>query len=492
MNKAISIVTFVMLMAVFAVSATAQLTISDVQFGDENQERNQNVTKTITVTNTDTANSVTFSSLAFSSASGGADVSQFKLAVKSVTVDTTAYTGSINNPNANTFTFSTPITLAAGKSASVVVEALVPKKFSAVDTNLVAQALEMAKASLGGVTPTTVTVTGGKLTMQAKNKLVVDDMTITVNGESQSVSNNEKVDNLKPGDKLELEVLAKNQFSDRSDVDTAIDDAIVSVLSNNLDQIDVDEEEDLGTLSAKGDDSARFSFNIEDDTDDTTYVLTVKVTGTDENGAKHGEKVSIRLKVERETHEIAFKKVQVVPAAVECEGSRTAIVDVTVNNIGQRDEDAIVVEAIAPQLKFSQKITGLKLNDGKSKTLQFPIEVPEGKSGTVRVDLATYWDNTQKSNTKSVSFDVAECEEVEPSDIVQPTPTPTPQPPAITQPPVTTPATPAPKAKISAIESFTDSTLYVYLLAGLSGVLVLIIFVMLIALVSRRRRDDED
>lgn len=486
MNKAISIVTFVMLMAVFAVSATAQLTISDVQFGDENQERNQNVTKTITLTNTDPATSVTFSSLAFSSASG-ADVSQFKLAVKSVTVDTTAYTGNIQ-VNANTFTFGTPITLAVGKSASVVVEALVPKKFSAVDTSLVAQALEIAKASLGGVTPTTVTVTGGKLTMQAKNKLVVDDMTITVNGESQSVSNNEKVDNLKPGDKLELEVLAKNQFSDRSDVDTAIDDAVVSVLSNNLDQIDVDEEEDLGTLSAKGDDSARFSFNIEDDTDDTTYVLTVKVAGTDENGAKHGEKVSIRLKVERETHEIAFKKVQIVPAAVECEGSRTAIVDVTVNNIGQRDEDAIVVEAIAPQLKFSQKITGLKLNDGKSKTLQFPIEVPEGKSGTVRVDLATYWDNTQKSNTKSVSFDVVECEE----PVVEPTPTPTPQPPAVTPPPVTTPVTPAPKAKISAIESFTDSTLYVYLLAGLSGVLVLIIFVMLIALVSRRRRDDED
>ena len=326
--------------------------------------------------------------------------------------------------------------------------------------------------------------------MQAKNKLVVDDMTVVVNSESQSVSNNERVDNLKPGDKLEFEVIIKNQFSDRSDVDFDIDDVTVSVKSNNLDEVDLDEEDDLGTLSAKGDDSSKFSFNIQDDTNDATYTLTVKVIGTDQNGAKHGEVQTVRLKVERATHEIGFKRTEIVPPTVECDGSRTVTVDATVNNIGKRNEDEVVVEAAVPQLKFDKKVTGLKLDKGKSKTVQFPIDVPEDvKPGTYHVDLTTFFENTIKSNMKSVNFVVSECEVevVEEPEVVTEPPAPV-TPPAAPTPQPTTP--PAPRVSVSQ-KSFSDSTLYVYVLAGASAFLLFLLMVTLIVLVSRRRHNDD-
>lgn len=481
MKNNIAMILLAVLAVLSATAVSAQLTVSDVTFGDASQERNENVSRTITVTNP-TASPVTFDKLTFISPTG-ADLSQFKFVV--------SLTGNTVTQSGNTFTFVTTPVSVAGNNGQVQItfQAFVPKNHNAVDAGLNEVASQIATASaFSGATA--VTTTAGKVSMQAKNKLTVDDMNIIVNGESQSISNNERVDNLKPGDKLDLEVVVKNQYSDRSDIDIDIDDVVVDVISSDLDELDLDEEEDIGTLGAKSDDSATFKFDVEDDTDDATYTLTVKVSGVDQNGAKHGEVQTIRLKVERETHDISFKRVEVVPSSVECDGSRLVTVDATLTNIGKRDEDNVVVQADVPQLKFSKKLTGLKLDDGRSKTVQFAIDVPEdSNAGTYRVELASFFENTIKSHAKSVSFDVAQCEEavdeapvvgIPPAPVTPPAPAPQPQP--------TT--TPAPRVSVSQ-KSFTDSTLYIYVLAGASGFLFLLLVVTLLVLVSRRRRDDE-
>lgn len=474
MNKTFIFATFVLMAVLLAFNASAALTLTNVQLGDNAQERNQNVTKTFTITNPDVA-AVTINGITFAGVNG-LDVTQYKLIVTAVTGPTglTVTNGQLSG------------SLPSLGTATVTLQGFVTKNFNSVDsTTLDEKAFEIATMTVAGATSDTA-----KVTMQAKNKLVVDDMNVVVNGESQSVSSNERVDNLKPGDKIELEVITKNQFSDRSDVDVEINDVLVKVLSNNLDQLDVDDEEDVGTLSAKSDDSVKFSFTIADDTDDSTYTVTVSTSGVDENGAKHGEKKTVRFKINRETHEIAFKKLQAVPEFVECDGSRVVTVDASVNNIGQRKEDNVAVEATVSQLKFSKKITDLKLDKGKTKTIQFPIDVPAtAKAGEYRVDLTTFFENTMKSNTKSVTFSVGECEEEEPVVVT---------PPVVTTPPVTTPpatitppaVTTVPKVRVTS-ESFTSSAMYVYLLAGVSGVMVLLLIVLVVVLASRRRNDDD-
>jgi len=265
------------------------------------------------------------------------------------------------------------------------------------------------------------------------------------------------------------------------------------VRSNNLDNLDLDDEEDVGTISAKSDETAKFTFDIKDDTDDATYTVTVKVTGTDQNGAKHGEVKTVRFKVNRETHELSFKHLEAVPPTVECDGSRIVTVDATIANIGKHDEDHMAIEADVPQLKFSKKITDIKLNKGKTRTVQFPIDVPaDAKAGNYHADLITFFENTVKSNTKSVNFNVADCTVPEETPVATP-PAVTPQPTPAPQPqPMPTPA-PAPKVRVSSTSSsFTDSEMYVYVLAAASGFLLLLLIVTVVALASRRRRDDDD
>src|SRR3989344_4060064 len=268
MNKAYAIIAFVML-ALFAVSASA-LSVSDVQFGDSTQERVFNLTKSVTITNNgpDTVSNVqlTFNSDAL-----------YQLTAVSVTGFTT---GSALGSN----------TLASGASATVTVQAFVPNKFDSVDSNLDEKAFSIGTMTVVGTNTTNQQQTNSSaISMQAKNKLTVSDMTIYVNGESQTVSNNERIENLKPGDKLRFEIVAKNQYSDRSNIDVAMDNALVTIRSTNS-ELDVDDEDDLGTISPKSDDTATFDYTIPDDINDGTYTVDVKVVGTDDFGGKHGEK----------------------------------------------------------------------------------------------------------------------------------------------------------------------------------------------------------
>src|SRR3989338_7256685 len=83
MNKLTQLFAFMLFIALFAVSASAQLTVSNVQFGDETQERNQNVTKTVTLTNP-SASAVAITGLNFNGLNG-ADVTQYKFVITSVT-----------------------------------------------------------------------------------------------------------------------------------------------------------------------------------------------------------------------------------------------------------------------------------------------------------------------------------------------------------------------------------------------------------------------
>ena len=489
MNKTVSIIMLVLMAALFAAVVSADLTVTDVQFGDESQERDLNITKTITLTNPSTATSaVAFSGLTFTGVNG-ADVSQYKFLITAVG---TVSAGSTSTLAVTNGVLSGSVSLIPGGSITLTLQAFVPKKFDSVDSVLqeVAQDIATTTVTNSGVA---VVATGGKVTMQAKNKLTVSDMTVYVNGESQTVSNNERIENLKPGDKLRFEIVAKNQYSDRSNVDVAIDTAIVTIKSSST-ELDVDDEEDLGTISPKSDDTATFDYTIPDDTNDGTYTVDVKVSGIDDFNGKHGEHTTIRLKVEREPHSITIRKALLQPSTIACDDTgRLITVDVNVNNMGQRNENEVVIEADSPQLKFKKQFSDIKLSKGKSKTQQFAIDVPQGtKPGAYRVDVNTYYANTVKSETKTLTLKVDACETQ--TTVVTP-PASTVTPPAATVPQTTQPqattVTP-PKAKVtSTVSSFTDSDLYVYLLAGVSGVLLLLLFVMLVVLASRRRHDDD-
>ena len=97
--------------------------------------------------------------------------------------------------------------------------------------------------------------------------------------------------------------------------------------------------------------------------------------------------------------------------------------------------------------------------------------------------MNTFFDNVAKSRSKSLFLVVEPCEvkkEDAPVETPKVAPTP-PVPPAQVIPPAPTPR-PVPK------ESFQDSTSYLVLLGGVTGLLVLIVVVLVVVFVVRRSK----
>ncbi len=456
--KHLMIPAILVLMILAVVNATA-LQISSVKLGDDKTERGKNITATFTITN-DAAFNIT-----------------------NVQISTTATSD-------KNITFSgAPVNLTAGQSATVSMTGKIPLNLDAVDKNF-----ESKPVIIGTMTATaqgsgqTVTSNVVNIEMQAENRLSINDLTFFINGESERTSNNDKIDGIKPGDKLSLEVQLKNKFSDNTDKDLDIEDVQVNIHIDDSD-FDVDEDEDVGDLGPKDEDQVSFDFDVDTDVDDGTYKLIITTSGRDTNGALHGEKNELRLKIERNTHDITIRQAGISPSTLVC-GENSVRFSTTISNFGRRDEKAAAIEVIAPQLRMNKKVIDIAIDEDRSRTESFDLTVPEGtKPGSYRLDVNTYFDNVAKSNSKSVTLVVEPCEEETEEEETTPeeskeSPVVVTQPPQIVLPPAPTVRVVPPTIK----DSFKDSTTYLILLAGISGLILMIIMALVVVFVVFRRR----
>ena len=156
-------------------------------------------------------------------------------------------------------------------------------------------------------------------------------------------------------------------------------------------------------LDGGDDDSVTADLQIDDEANDGTVSIDLLITGRDDNGAVHGEARTFRMEINRISHDIQIRRMEVSPASVSnCDATRSKL---TVNmlNQGKRDEDDIVVEAIVSDLQFSQKIENIELDKDDSTSVAFDIPVPkDAKDGIMRVDVKTYFDSVAPSNSGSV------------------------------------------------------------------------------------------
>ncbi|MBI4016622.1 MAG: hypothetical protein HY363_02920 [Candidatus Aenigmarchaeota archaeon] len=455
--KRFLLTTIVVLMVILVLNASA-LQINGVKLGDDKQERGKNASREFTITND--AN-FTITNIAF------------------------AHTAT-SDKNLN-FT-NIPVNLTAGQSVSLTLTGTIPLNLNAVDSNLkeAAQVIGTMTATAQG-NSTTITSNTANIEMQATNKLVIDDLTLFVNGNSESASDGDKIKNLRPGDKLKLEVQVKNKFSDNSDEDIEIEDVEVLAEIDDSD-FDLDESEDLGDLGPKDDDSVSFDFDVDDDVDDGTYKLTIKISGKDQNGALHGEENTVRLQVERDTHDITLRRTELSPATLVC-GEKNFRLSTSISNFGKRDEDAAAIEILSTPLKLNKKVTDLELDEDRSRTDSFDFTIPaDTKPGSYRIDVNTYFDNIARSRSKTLFLTVEACETKQESTVVN-TPvkevkeTPKPE-----QSTVTIVPAPTPRPRTQDLTTFKDSTTYVVLLAGISGLVLLIIVGLLAVFLIRRNK----
>jgi hypothetical protein len=333
--------------------------------------------------------------------------------------------------------------------------------------------------------------------MQAVNQLEIKKIRIECNGESESVDDGDKVEDLKPDTECAFEVDVENNFDDNDDEyddgtemktgEIDFDDVTVSVESDDL---DIDEDPDT-EVSSDTTETVDGKFSIEDDADDGTYTVTVRVVGKDDNDAMHGEEWTFRLEVNRLSHDVQIRSPAISPTTVSaCDGGTIRIVS-RISNVGTRDEDEVAVELSVPDLKFTKRTSDIELDSDDSTSVSFVIDVPAGaKSGVYRATLSTFFDNTAPSNSQTLEFAVEKCDTAEVVVVPTQQQNATVQPQTGTQ--TTTPTSGAvavPRARVTSSSSFTSSAGYLWMLGGL-GVVLLIIIIILLMVAFRKPRTD--
>jgi hypothetical protein len=462
-----------MLALVVVLAASAQaLTVSDLTVGSDNQARVNNVSKTITVTNTDNATALT-----------------------GLTFTTTA-------PSSYNVRFTNvPSSIAAGTSASVTMTIDIPDNHNAIDNDYNEVALKVGTVTARGNLGTVADSQTVDLKVQAENHGKIEKIrsVCDIDGEgtkSTNLDDGDRIKQLIPGSECTLEVEIENTFDDRSDsgeniYDIEMDTIDFTIDSSNSD-VDADfDDDELTGVPADDKDSVDASITVEDDADSDS-TLTIYALFTDENGAQHGERWTIKVEVEREKYDIKIRSASASPTTLTNCNDNTVQVTLNLKNMGKRDEDEAAVEISIPDLGFTDKLTDIELDKDDSRTVSFSVPVPKGaKAQLYTAELTTFFDTIAPSNLGKVDFTVTECptpvvEEPEVEDtpktvVVKEDTTPKAED-KVVVPASKTAATAAPKK-----EGFTESTAYIALLASMS-VLLVIAIVLAIILFARKKK----
>lgn len=391
--------------------------------------------------------------------------------------------------------------IGAGETKLVNVAGVLVETLPAVDDkiNLQQKAWNVGKVAIAmAVIDRLVPVQGdGLVQMQAQNMLEVKKIEVCATGVTERCKRYDKgdtVENLKPNDKLSITVIVENNFDDKSNLDM---DGKVEIDTDDTDVIDLDENDEEDTVETNTETEFELSAAIEDDADGTG-TLVIRVSGTDDNDALHGEKWDLKFKIEREAHEIAITSIRMNPTLVSCnQGSRDIQLEIDVRNIGKKKEREVKVEIQADRghFKLQKSESDIEVDKNDELPVRFTFNVPvEIEPGTYPIEVNTYTKRTLLSESETTTLTVPDCGFVAPASEPEPQDqqkkedevvVTTPSAGTTAAGPAGTVATATPVAK-KATKTFTASNAYIGALVAIIVVL-LVIGGILVAMIVRKQ-----
>ncbi|MFP4111532.1 MAG: hypothetical protein ACLFUO_00890 [Candidatus Woesearchaeota archaeon] len=294
-----------------------------------------------------------------------------------------------------------------------------------------------------------VTVSMGSLSMSGENEegneaftkndidvffenepfLELERIIIYVNGqEKENLRERDRgdtVENIKPGDEVDVEIFISNRIDDRVS-DDKIEDIMIYILANEMDDgYDFDEDDDIRSLRGEERDSVRFSFIVPEEIEANDYeVLLYNMEGEDEFGNLQTiADFDFEIEIERERNKIEIKDATINPSMVRC-NDRSARVFIEIQNTGERDQDraAINIENAALGISIWDRdidelitIEDDRYDSRYSST--YTIRVPEdADEGTYYLSVNAYFDNNILSDTLDIPLVFEGCEPEEDED----------------------------------------------------------------------------
>ena len=303
-------------------------------------------------------------------------------------------------------------TIPAGLEGSLSLEGKIPEDLDAIDANFNEVGFEA-----GTLTITAKEVTSGMLKtvvvpvfMQRENKLEITDSDAEINNKrKESIDDGDDIEDIKPSDRLDIEVSIENNYDDSDEVDIENIDLVLSCVPDTDVEID-DETLDLGDLAPEDEDTDTFVIDVEENAEDRDIKCEIQALGIDENGARMGENIGFNIEISRENHDIQIQlPVLATPQVISC-SDNSLQVSIGFINLGKSDEDEVAVELTSQELNYQERRSNIELDEDDTEVEIFNVPIGDRDIGGINplaFTIRTFYDNVKTSDTETLLIENA-------------------------------------------------------------------------------------
>jgi len=301
------------------------------------------------------------------------------------------------------------------------------------------------------------------ITVTESPKLRIKNVEAKVDDEKdKNVGNGDTINKeAKPLSNVEFTVEVENKYAK----DMKIEDVEATVTIDGIDDgEELEEDAEIGDISAGKDKSEKIKFTMPLKVDEDTYDVKILVEGDDENGTRHSDEWTVYLELKKDKHSVILRDVELSPSIVKCQ--KSANLGFTATNIGSEDEDKVSVSIYNKDLDVSKTFSSRELAEGTDDDSDYAdslsIKLENAKEGAYPITVKAYYDG-KLADEETVELTKEKCDapittkKTEEKVTVQ------------KQKPIEIPMYYAPRGAGQGIQpttiTFTDSSTYVFLVA---------------------------
>jgi hypothetical protein len=295
----------------------------------------------------------------------------------------------VNSEYSATLSSLSTTTLDPGSSVETVLKLTVPEDEDSGSHSI--GELKVSSVNNNGTTVESST----DITLNPISYITIDE--IKINGKSSGDLSIEDVN--------DIEVEISNDYTED------MEDVEVTIEILDVDDDDLDEDADDQDIDAGDSEDFEVEFDLSDeDIDEEEYTIRVTVEGEADDGTKHEATLEKKVDVDIEKHKVIISRTSLGANTMQC--VRQNNVRVTIENVGQKDEDELDLFVKNTALGLELRKTSLNLDkfsdSDNEDTYTFYLDLEDANAGTYPITVELYLDN-KLEDSNEVSLEVKEC-----------------------------------------------------------------------------------
>ena len=227
------------------------------------------------------------------------------------------------------------------------------------------------------------------------------------------LSDGDEINGVKPDAHIRMTFKVKNEYD--SDTNNDLNNVIVYATAKGIDNgDDIDVESDEFDINAGDDKTIILEWDVPLKVDEDTYDVDIYTEGEDDYGVNHRYDMGIKLKVEKDRHDIIIENAELSNNNLTC--NRYTTLYTTIMNIGSTSEDKVVLDiensGLGINFREMYKMNDNIDDDTNERKITLPISLSDSlSSGVYPINIDLYYDIDKIVDHRTVNLIVGNCQQ---------------------------------------------------------------------------------